>query len=105
MTWNPMSHHDYDVLKGKSVFTSDNEKIGTVDQVLHPASGSTAPDQHYLLVKPGMMEKLTGEDELYIPATTVQTVGDDRLILETTKARAERANWTKPMDVDTFRRS
>lgn len=104
-TWNPMSHHDYDVLKGKSVFTKDNEKLGTVDQVLHPASGSTAPDQHYLLVKPTMTERITGQDELYIPAATVQMVSEDRLILETTKASAERAKWTKPRDFDTFRRS
>ena len=104
-TWNPMDHRDYDNLKGKNVFTSDNEKIGTVDQVLHPANESTSPDQHLLLVKPTMMEKLSGQDELYIPATTVQMVSEDRVLLEMTKDGAERANWTKPKNFDNFRRS
>ena len=30
----------------------------TVDEVLHPANDSTAPGQHYFLVKPGMLDKL-----------------------------------------------
>ena len=32
-TWNPSTHADYDRLKGMDVFTSDDEKIGTVDEV------------------------------------------------------------------------
>jgi rRNA processing protein Gar1 len=103
-TWNPSSHDDYDALKGMDVFTRDDEKIGTVDQVLHPANNSTAPDQHYFLVKPGMLDKLTGEDELYIPATAVEMVGEDRLILETTKDLVDAVNWSKPPNVDAFRR-
>ena len=104
-TWNPTTHDDYDALKGKDVFTSDDEQIGTVDQVLHPANDSTARDQHYFLVKPGMMDKLAGQDELYVPATTVQMVSEDRMILETTKDRVRDANWSKPRNDDTFRRS
>ncbi len=103
-TWNPSSHNDYDALKGMDVFTSDDEKIGTVDQVLHPANDSTAHDQHYILVKPGMLDKLVGEDDLYIPATAVQMVGEDRVILETTKDRVDASTWTKPRNADTFRR-
>jgi sporulation protein YlmC with PRC-barrel domain len=103
-TWNPSSHDEYDALKGKDVFTSDDEKIGTVDQVLHPADNSTSPEQHYFLVKPGMLDKLAGEDEFYIPATEVQMVGEDRLILETTKDRIDSANWSRPRDADSFRR-
>jgi sporulation protein YlmC with PRC-barrel domain len=105
MNWNPTTHQDYDVLKGKDVFTSDNEKIGTVDQVLHPANDSTARDQHYFLVKPSMLDRLSGQDELYIPATTVQMVGEDRLVLETPTARIEAANWSQPRNVKSFRRS
>jgi sporulation protein YlmC with PRC-barrel domain len=103
-TWNPTTHSDYDALKGMDVFTSDDEKIGTVDQVLHPADDSTARDRHYFLVKPGMLDKLTGEDEMYVPATQVQMVGEDRLILETTKDRVRSMDWSRPRDVDTYRR-
>jgi rRNA processing protein Gar1 len=103
-TWTFTTHADYDALKGMDVFTADDEKIGTVDEVLHPANNSTAPDQHYFLVKPGMLDKLIGEDELYVPATAVQLVGEDRVVLETTKDFVKSVNWSPPRNVDTFRR-
>lgn len=102
--WNPTSHDEYDALKGMDVYTSDDQKIGTVDQVLHPATNSTARDQHFFLVKPGMLDRLTGSDDLYIPATTVQYVGEDRLILETPSDLVDPKRWPEPTDVGTYRR-
>jgi rRNA processing protein Gar1 len=104
-TWNPNTHDEYDALKGLDVFTADDEKIGTIDEVLHPADGSTAPDQHFFLVKPGMLDKLSGEDEMYVPATTVQLVSEDRVVLETTKARVGATNWSAPRNIKSFRRN
>ncbi|CAN5568811.1 hypothetical protein BH23CHL2_BH23CHL2_08370 [soil metagenome] len=103
-TWNPSTHDDYDALKGSDVFTADDEKIGTIDEVLHPANDSTAPNHHYFLVKPGMLDKLVGEDEMYVPATMVQMVSEDRVVLETTQDRLESTDWSAPGNVDNFRR-
>jgi rRNA processing protein Gar1 len=103
-TWNPSTHDEYDALKGKDVYTADNEKIGSVDEVLHPASGSTARGEHYFLVKPGMLDKLAGQDELYVPATSVRMVSEDRLVLETTRDTLDAGNWSRPSNIDTFRR-
>lgn len=103
-TWNPSTHEDYDRLKGMDVFTSDDEKIGTVDEVLHPANDSTAPEEHYFHVKPGMVDKFTGDDDMYVRATEVKFFSDDRVILGTTKDRVESGDWSAPRDVDSFRR-
>lgn len=103
-TWTFNTHEDYDALKGKDVFTADDDKIGTVDEVLHPANDSTAPDQHYFLVKPGMLDKLIGEDELFVPATAVQFVSEDRVMLQTTKDAVKSVDWSPPRNVDNFRR-
>lgn len=103
-TWKPRTHQDYDALKGRDVFTADDEQIGTVDEVLHPANDSTAPEQHYFLVKPGMLDKLVGEDEMYVRADEVQFFSDDRVVLGTTKDRIEATDWSAPRDVKSFRR-
>ena len=29
-TWNPMTHTDYDILKGKDVFSANGEKVGSI---------------------------------------------------------------------------
>ena len=31
--WNPLTHQDYEPLKGFAVYTSDDEKLGTIDDV------------------------------------------------------------------------
>ena len=103
-TWTFTTPADYDALKGMDVFTFDDEKIGTVDEVLHPANNSMAPNQHYFLVKPGMLDKLGGANELYVPATAVQLVGEDRVILETSSDVVQSVKWSAPRNVDTFRR-
>lgn len=102
--FSPQSHEDYDAIKGKDVYTADNDKVGTVDEVLHPADDTLAPDAHYFLVKPGMLDQLTGQDEMYIPASAVQMLSEDRVILETTTASIRDANWSKPRNANTFRR-
>jgi rRNA processing protein Gar1 len=102
--FNPQTHEEYDAIKGRDVYSADNEKIGTIDQVLHPANESTSKDQHFFLVKPGMVDKLSGQDEMYIPASVISMVSEDRVILETSTASIRDANWSKPRDMSMFRR-
>ena len=101
-TWTFTTHADYDALKGMDIFTADDEKIGKVDEVLHPANNSRAPDQHFFLVKPGMLDKLGGANELYVPATAVQLVGEDRVVLDVTSDIVQSVKWAAPHDMDTF---
>jgi hypothetical protein len=103
-TWSPRTHADYDELKGMDVYTSDDEKIGEIDEVLHPANDSTQPEEHFLHVKPGMLGKISGEDEMYLRADEVKFIGDDRVVLGLPKNRVESGSWAAPRNVDKFRR-
>jgi hypothetical protein len=102
--WNPTTHDDYNELKNVDVFTSDDEKIGTIEEVLHPASGSTSPTEHYFRVDPGFFDKLTGDDEMYVRASMVEFVSDDRVVIETPKDRIESTDWTAPGNMDSYKR-
>lgn len=102
--WNPKTHEDFDALRGMDVFTADDEKIGSIEEVLHPANDSTSPEWHYFRIDPGFLDKLTGDDEMYVRASFVEFVSEDRVVLETTKDRVESMDWTAPKDVNTYRR-
>ncbi len=107
--WNPTTHEDYDTLKGFDVYSRDDEKLGTITDVLPPRDEMPlARGKHYFKVEPGMMKKLfSDQDEIFVPERLVQTVrpDDDRVILEVTKDRIEHEDWSKPRDFETFRRS
>jgi hypothetical protein len=109
MSWIPQSHEDYDALKGFDVYSSDDEKIGTIREVYHPAGDiTTARGKHYFRVEPGMIEGLFSDiDEVYVPERMVQMVdpNEDRVILEMPKASLSRQNWNRPPELDTYRRS
>jgi sporulation protein YlmC with PRC-barrel domain len=109
MTWNPQSHSDYDLLKGYDVYTSDDEKVGTIKDVLHPPTEMpTARGRHYFKVEPGMLKQLfSDQDEFYLPERLIQTVQpqEDKVILEMPKSRLKNADWMQPRDVNSFRRS
>jgi hypothetical protein len=106
--WNPMSHADYDRLKGFDVYTSDNEKLGTIKEVFHPnADMPQARGAHYFKVEPGMLKQLfSDQDEVYLPERLIRTVEttEDRVILEVPKAQVKNQQWTRPRDIETFRR-
>jgi sporulation protein YlmC with PRC-barrel domain len=106
--WNPTRHEDYDTLKGFEVYTSDNEKLGKITEVCHPAMEmSSARGKHYFRVDPGTMKKLfTNADEVFVPERLVSIVepGDDKVILEVPKSRVEKTDWSRPRDYDTYRR-
>ncbi len=107
--WNPTRHEDYDTLKGFDVYSADQEKLGTVKEILHPQSTSTtARGGHYFKIEPGMMKKLfSDQDEVFVSEAMIERVlpADDRIVLTVTKDRIEHEDWSKSRDIETFRRS
>ena len=107
-TWSPRSHQDYENLKGFEVFTSDNEKLGKIDEVFHPpVDMPQARGSHYFKVNPGPLKKLfTDQDEVFVSESLISRVEptDDRIILEVPKSRIGQTNWSRPANYDTFRR-
>lgn len=82
----------YENAKGLSVYGSDGQKIGTVDEVLT----DTTTGRRYFLVKSGPLG--LGTDTYYIPEKAVELVGSDRVVLNMTKTDAEAQGWTTPPD-------
>ena len=109
MSWNPMNHSDYDSLKGFDVYSSDNEKVGTIKEVFHPQEDITAArGRHYFKVEPGMLKSLFSDmDEVYVPERLISTVNpsEDKVILEVPKSKLKSQDWSRPREIDTFRRS
>ncbi len=112
-TWQPLGHDDYETLKGFDVVTSDNEKLGTIKEVLHPATQTTAPGTpvaggHYFRVDPGALKKMfSDQDEVFVSETLIRDVRpeEDTVILSIPKASVQNTDWSRPVDFDTYRRS
>ncbi len=107
-TWNPTTHQDYETLKGFEVFTSDNEKLGTIAEVCHPAQDMPmARGNHYFRVEPGTFKKLfTDADEVFVPERLFLLVdpSNNKVILEVPKVQIEHTDWSQPNDYDSFSR-
>ena len=109
-TWNPMTHGDYDVLKGKDVFSADGEKVGSVSQILHPNMDMPAArGRHFFLLDPGLMKDwFGGFNQVYLPESAINDVGSDRISLNLTADQIkQRGNeWTaQPSGLASYRRS
>jgi hypothetical protein len=92
--WNSQTHNDYDALKGFDVFSSDNERVGTVAAVYHAQASVPATDgDYYFAVKPGMLMNLFGTDEVYIPESAIQAVADGKVTLGVAKTALQAQNW------------
>ena len=108
-TWTPTTHEDYDTLKGFDVYSSDNEKLGTIKEVHHPAAAMPAArGGHYFRVEPGMLKKLfSDQDEVFVSETMIREVRpeDDKVILSVPKDRIQDQEWGRPHDFDTYRLS
>jgi hypothetical protein len=108
-TWNPMTHEEYDLLLGFDVYSSDNEKLGTIKEVCHPAvSMPAARGEHYFRVEPGMLKKLFSDlDEVFIAETMIRDVrpDDGRVVLNVSKDRIIEHDWDRPHDFDSYRLS
>jgi hypothetical protein len=68
--------------KGTDVYSSDDHKIGTVDDVFNG----------YLLCKKGMIFT----SDLYVPFSAVRDVSNDRVYLDVPKDQLDNLNWTQP---------
>ena len=107
-TWNPTTHTDYETLKGFEVYTNDDEKLGTIAEVCHPAvEMPAARGQHYFRVEPGTLKKLfTDAEEVFVPERLVRMVNlnEDKVILEVPKNAVKKTDWSRPADYNSFRR-
>lgn len=112
-TWQPLSHDDYETLKGFDVVTSDNEKLGTIKEILHPAmqtrmTGTPVAAGHYFRVDPGALKKLfSDQDEVFLSETLIRDVRpeEDTVILSIPRASVEKTDWSRPENIGSFRRS
>lgn len=106
--WNPTTHQDYEQLKGFEVFTSDNEKLGKIDEVYHPpVEMPQARGRHYFKVDPGALKKLfSGQDEVFVSESMIRAIDptEDRIILEAPKSQISQTDWSQPADFHTYRR-
>ncbi|RIK40478.1 MAG: hypothetical protein DCC58_13815 [Chloroflexi bacterium] len=106
--WNPTTHQDYERLKGFEVYTSDDEKLGKIDEVFHPpVDMPQARGGHYFRVDPGMLKKLfTDQDEIFISEQMIRTVStnDDKIVLEVPKSHIGQTDWGRPANFNTLRR-
>ncbi len=109
MTWNPTTHTDYDTLKGFTVYTFDNEKVGTIKEVFHPHEElPTARGKHYFKVEPGMLKQwFSDQEEFFLPERLIGEVlpNEEKVVLEIPKAQLKQEDWRRPREIDTFRRS
>ena len=109
-TWNPMTHADYDALKGKDVFSADGEKVGSISEILHPNMDMPAArGRHFFLLDPGLMKDwFGGFNQVYLPESTIDEVGSDRITLSLTAEQIkQRGNeWTtQPTGLANYRRA
>jgi len=106
--WNPLTHQDYETLKGFDVYTSDDEKLGTIKEVFHPVTAMpSARGSHVFRVEPGVLKKLfSDQDEVYVPERLISRVDldENRVILALPKASLREQDWRRPRDLDTFTR-
>lgn len=105
-SWHPTTHDDYNALKDRQVYTSDDETLGTIEQVFHPqAEMPEARGSHYFLIKPGALKEFFGGDEVYLPERVISAVTDDRVVISVSKDQVNEQGWsTPPTDLDRMRR-
>jgi len=105
-----MTHADYDMLKGKDVFSADGEKVGAIKEILHPNMDMPAArGHHFFLLDPGLMKDwFGGFDQVYLPESALDDAGSDRISLNLTAEQIkQRGNqWTtKPNGLANYRRA
>jgi ribosomal 30S subunit maturation factor RimM len=109
MTWTPERHEDYDALKGMTVYSSDDEKLGKIQEIFHPQEDMpTARGRHFFRIEPGLLEGLFSDiDEVYVPERLVQTVDpdEDRVVLEVPKGQLSEQDFSRPPETEGYRRS
>jgi hypothetical protein len=100
---------DYDVLKGKAVYSADGQKVGSITNILRPAlEMPAARGQHYFLLDPGLIKDwFQGFNQVYLPEAVIADVGPDRVTLNLTAEQIKQRgqDWTKqPAGFERFQR-
>jgi hypothetical protein len=108
-TWNPMTHTDYDTLKGKDAFSANGEKVGSISQIFHPNMDMPAArGRHYFLLDPGLLKDwFGGFDQVYLPESTIESISADRVVLDLTSEQIKNQGkqWTtEPTGLSSYRR-
>jgi hypothetical protein len=90
-TWSPTTHADYDALKGREVFSTDGEQLGTIGTIFHPdLAMPAARGKHYLQIEPGLVKDwFGGMDTVYLPESAIDAVSPDRIALNLTAAQVK----------------
>lgn len=109
MTWNPLTHTDYDLLTGKAVISADGQKVGSITSVLHPNQEMPAArGRHYFLLDPGLIKDwFQGFDQVYLPESAIADVGSDQVTLNLSADQIKQRGqeWTRqPSDLARYRR-
>lgn len=105
--WLPESDEGYDALKGMEVRTLDDEVIGTVTAVFHPAD-ETGNDEipHYFLVEGDHLTSPGSAGPLYMPDSAIQRVEGNRITVPFARDQLENQGWaSRPTMVDSARRT
>jgi len=106
--WSPTTHADYDLVKGKDVYSADGEKVGKIKGVYHPEGDFAATrGRHFFLLDPGLLRDwFGGFDKVYLPESAITDVTADRVDLTFTKDQVKTQGWTtEPAGFATYRRS
>lgn len=108
-SWNPTTHTDYDLLKGREVVSSDGETMGSIAQILHPhLLMPDARGHHFFLLDPGpRKEWYGGLDKAYLPETALSLVGPKRVVINLTAEQVKQRSEDyprEPVEMNSFRR-
>jgi ribosomal 30S subunit maturation factor RimM len=88
----------FDNAVGLDVFTTDEEEVGTVSEVL---TSDDDPVRHFLVVQATALADVLGSDRLYIPDHEIEQIEADRVILGATADALNRPDWTtEPVRID-----
>ena len=107
-TWNPMTHTDYDVLKGKAVFSANGEQVGSITGIFHPnLAMPAARGKHYFQIEPGLVKDwFGGMDTVYLPEAAIEGMSADRVVVNLTSEQIKQhgQQWTtEPTDFASYR--
>ena len=106
VAWHPLSHEDYGVMPGKDVSSRDGEKVGTIKEVRHPETEfPRSRGQHFFLLDPGVLRDwFGGFDKVYLPESAIDSVTEDRVVLNLIKDQIKQAGCTEtPAGWDRYR--
>ncbi len=109
-TWNPMTHADYDLLKGMAVVSADGQNVGSIAGIFHPnMEMPAARGRHYFLLDPGLIKDwFGGFDQVYLPESAIDSVSDDQVVLNMTTEQVKQRSqeWTtQPTGLASYRRA